>query len=523
MNPTARLIIDSIPSRFRPEKARGLALVFHFDIAGAAGNELQATVVIKDGACTLQNGLHGNADCILTAGTEAYVALETGTLDPQTAFMEGRVKVSNIPAMMQFAKCFRKFEASNEPLNSIRIPNSEFQIQRTGPLSGVKILDFTRLLPGPLATMFLADLGAEVIKIEDPDSPDYIRGFEPRIKGQSMYYLALNRNKRSLAVNYLSAEGKQLIYDLVKTADVLVEQFRPGVMKEWGFDYATLLRHNPKLIYVAITGYGQNSSLAAAAGHDLNYIAKGGALGITHNEDGEPVIPGFQLGDIAGGSYMAMNAVTAALYQREKTGQGDFVDVAMTDAVLPFVSLQFARYQADNNFAANGKFELSGSLANYNVYRCADGKFVALGSLEPKFWRGFCLKAGKPEWADGFLWKGEQLETLRHEVQTFFLAKPAAYWLEEFKNEDICLNQINGLGDLAGDAYLNERQMFIEHIDESIGSYKTISQPLKFATTGPGLNRNAPDLGQDTLAILSELGYTENAIADLRKINIIKL
>ena len=166
--------------------------------------------------------------------------------------------------------------------------------------------------------MFLADMGADVIKIEDPDSPDYIRGFEPRVGGESMYYLALNRNKRSLAINYLSPEGRQTIYDLVKTADVLIEQFRPGVMKEWGLDYATLLDYNPKLIYVAITGYGQNSSLASAAGHDLNYIAKAGALGITYGDDGQPVIPGFQLGDVAGGSYMAMNAVMAGPYTSAK-------------------------------------------------------------------------------------------------------------------------------------------------------------------------------------------------------------
>jgi putative sterol carrier protein len=306
---TAKQILESIPQRFRAEKAQNYSTVFHFDISGEEA--LRYTVEIKDMKCIIQEGLHGSADCVIKTKASVYIDLETGKGNPQTAFMLGKIKVSNIASMMQFAKCFRKFQPSENgnPQSAIRNPKS-------GPLAGVKILDFTRLLPGPLATMFLADLGADVIKIEDPDNPDYIRGFEPRINGMSMLYLALNRSKRSLAINYLFAEGKELIYKLVKTADVLVEQYRPGVMKEIGFGYEELSKLNPRLIYVSVTGYGQESSKAMDAGHDLNYIGIGGALGITGDEE-KVIIPGFQLGDIAGGSYMAMNAVTVALYQRE--------------------------------------------------------------------------------------------------------------------------------------------------------------------------------------------------------------
>jgi alpha-methylacyl-CoA racemase len=520
MSVTAKQILESIPQRFRPEKAQSYSTRFHFDISGE--ETLQYTVEIKDNQCHLTQGFHGTPDCVIKTKASVYVDLETGKGNPQTAFMNGEIIVSNIAAMMQFAKCFRKFQPSEVSTDSsIRNPQSAIRNAKTGPLAGVKILDFTRLLPGPLATMFLADLGADVIKIEDPDNPDYIRGFEPRINGMSMLYLSLNRSKRSLAVNYLSAEGKEIIHNLVKNADVLVEQYRPGVMKELGFGYEELSKLNPRLIYVSVTGYGQDSSKAMEAGHDLNYIGIGGALGIT-GDDEKVVIPGFQLGDIAGGSYMAMNAVTAALYQREKTGKGDWVDVSMTDAVVPFNILQFASYQGEKQNIGRGDFQLSGSLANYNVYKCADGKFIALGSLEPKFWNKFCSKAGKPDWAERFLLKGEEATKLKGEVKDFFLAKRREQWLQYFKEEDICLTTINDISEIEHDAYLNERKMFVENEHAAVGKYKTINQPLKFKQTNFDNNWNAPDLGDDTEAILQELNYSATDISALKQKGIIK-
>ena len=365
-------------------------------------------------------------------------------------------------------------------------------------------------------------MGADVIKVEDPDNPDYIRSFEPRINGISMLYLALNRNKRSLALNYLSAEGKQIIYDLIKTADVLIEQYRPGVMKDLGFGYEELSKLNPKLIYVSITGYGQHSSKAMDAGHDLNYIAIAGALGITGNET-EITIPGFQLADIAGGGYMAMNAVTAALYQCERTGKGEWIDVSMTDATVPFTALQFAYHQGTKNNLARGTFELSGALANYNVYKCGDGKFVALGSLEPKFWSMFCSKVGRAEWNDMFLLQDDALEKLKMEVSALFLTKTRSEWLEEFKQEDFCFTTINDLSEIEQDIFLNERKMFCENEHPAAGKYKTINQPLKFLQNNFYNNESAPDLGYDTGAILGELNYDTGKINELKNKNVVKL
>lgn len=521
--PTAQQIIESIPYRFRPEKASGYEAVFQFDISGE--EQLQYTVNITGGKCELTKGLNGIPTCTITTKAQVYVDLETGKANPQLALVTGKVKISNIAAMMQFAKCFRRFdenvnyEAQNDSQASVTYNERK---PKAGPLAGVKIIDFTRLLPGPLATMFLADMGADVIKVEDPDSPDYIRDFEPRVNGMSLFYLSLNRSKRSLAVNYLSAEGKQVIYDLVKNADVLIEQFRPGVMKELGFGYEELKAVNPKLIYVSVTGYGQTSPRAMDAGHDLNYIAIAGALGITGTADGELTIPGFQLADIAGGSYMAMNAVTAALYQREKTGKGEWVDVAMTDAVVPFTALPFAYYQGTKQVPPTGGFELSGSLANYNVYRCADGKYIALGSLEPKFWNGFCARASKPEWAQQFL-QTDRLDGLKQEVRQFFLTKTRNEWLAFFEGSDICLTPINSLADLENDPYLQSRNMLLQNEHASVGKYNTINQPLKFKEAIFDNNWPAPDLGYDSASVLRELNYSDETVRQLAGKGIIKL
>jgi crotonobetainyl-CoA:carnitine CoA-transferase CaiB-like acyl-CoA transferase/putative sterol carrier protein len=525
---TAKQIITSIPFRFRSEKAQGLNTTFHFEISG--DEQLQYTVAVSDGKCQLSEGLNGTPDCTVKTKSSLYVDLETGNANPQMALMMGRIKISNIAAMMQFAKCFRKFDANvdysalSKPQTS-SIDSTAFLSRpaKDGPLKGVKIIDFTRLLPGPLATMFLADMGADVIKVEDPDSPDYVRDFEPRVNGMSLFYLSLNRNKRSLAVNYLSAEGKQLIHNLVKDSDVFVEQFRPGVMREMGFGYDELSRINPKLIYVSITGYGQQSNMAMSAGHDLNYIAIAGALGITGNANGEVTIPGFQLADIAGGSYMAMNAVTAALYQRERTGKGEWIDVAMTDAALPLSALQFAYHQGTKQSIGRGEFELSGGLANYNVYVCSDGKYVALGSLEPKFWNKFCNKVNRPDWTERFLTKGEELQSLKNEVKALFLTKTRDEWVSYFSADDICLTVVNDLEEIENDKYLNERKMFLENEHVSVGKYKTINQPLKFLASSFANNWSAPDLGDDTATVLNELKLSDSEIAQLKDKGIVKL
>ncbi len=504
-------IVSSIPRRFRPEKAAGQKLTFHFEIAGEGGGNY--TIAIADGACTLNEGLHGTPDCVVKSKADVYTQIELGNSNPQMALMMGKVKVSNLGKMLAFAKLFRRFDPSlhlgggGVELKGI---NSRKPLQ--GPLTGIRILDLSRLLPGPLATMMLADMGAEVIKIEDPASPDQVRNFPPFIGETAAYYLAINRSKRSLALNYNTDEGRMIIYSLVKTADVVVEQFRPGVMEKIGLGYEKLKEINPKLIYVSITGYGQTGPWAQEAGHDLNYIARAGLLGITGTAEGQPIIPGGQLADIAGGSYMAMNAILAALWSRERTKHGQYVDVSMMDAVMPLGTFAFARTQADRQAVKPSGHELSGKLANYNVYRCADNKYVALGALEPKFWEGFCKAVNKPDWAQGLLLEGNELNDLKKQVTDLFTTRTQAEWLALSDQYDFCLSAVLGMDELEHQEHILHREMVVEQQTADGTPYKSIGIPLKFSETPASIAWQAPILGEDTLAILREAGFEDSTI-----------
>ncbi|CAN5422938.1 hypothetical protein BH09BAC1_BH09BAC1_15480 [soil metagenome] len=505
-------IVSSIPRRFRPEKAANQHMVFHFEIAGDGGGNY--TITIADGKCKLEEGLHGKPDCVVKSKADVYTQIELGNTNPQMALMMGKVKVSNLSKMLEFAKLFRRFDVNLhmgggevEALNGIASRKPQ-----QGPLVGIKILDMSRLLPGPLATMMLADMGAEVIKIEDPASPDQIRNFPPFIGDTAAYYLAINRSKRSLALNYNTDEGRKILYSLVKEADVLVEQFRPGVMGKIGLGYEKLKTINPRLIYVSITGYGQTGPWAQEAGHDLNYIARAGLLGITGTTDDQPIIPGGQIADIAGGSYMAMNAILAALWSRERTKQGQQVDVSMMDAVMPISTFAFARSQADGQRVKASGHELSGKLANYNVYKCADGLHVALGALEPKFWQSFCTAVDKPEWEQGLMLEGEVLETLKEEVRRLFATRTQTEWLALSHQYDFCLSAVLAMDELEKQEHIQHRQMIVNQHTADGFNYKAIGIPLKFSETPGAISWPAPVLGADTLAILREVGFDESTI-----------
>lgn len=504
-------IVTSIPSRFRPEKAGSQKLTFHFDISGNDGGEY--TVLIVDGTCTLTDGLNGSADCVIKAKAEVYTQIELGKTNPQMALMMGKVKVSNLGKMMEFAKLFRKFDPTLHITGEETVLSGiDSRKPQSGPLVGIRILDMSRLLPGPLATMMLADMGAEVIKIEDPASPDQVRNYPPFIGNTAAYYLAVNRSKRSLAINYNTDEGQKVIYDLVKTADVFVEQFRPGVMDKLGFGYKTLKQLNPRLVYVSITGYGQTGPWAQEAGHDLNYIARAGLLGVTGTTDGQPIIPGAQIADIAGGSYMAMNAIMAALLSRDRTGQGQHVDVSMMDAVMPLSTFAFTRTQTDKVAVKPSGHELSGKLANYNVYQCSDGKFVALGALEPKFWQGFCKAVNKPDWAQSLLLEGEAMEDLKKQVSALFSTQTQEQWLALSNQYDFCLSAVLGMDELEQQPHIQKREMVVTQQTAEGIDFQALGIPLKFSKTPGSIAWSAPALGEDTLAILREAGYSDESI-----------
>ena len=395
----------------------------------------------------------------------------------------------------------------------------------TGPMKGVRILDLTRLYPGPLGTMMLADMGAEVIKIEDMNTPDYMRFYPPYIESESAGFLAVNRSKRSLALNLKVKKGVDIFFSLLKTADIVVEQFRPGVLNEMGLGYEAARRVKDDIIYVSLTGYGQNGPYAQDAGHDINYIGYSGILAATGSRKTGPIIPGPQIADVAGGAYMTIVACLSALWAREKTGQGQKVDVSMLDGILPLMTLQMAHYHAAGLAPDPGeaalKAALSGGLACYGVYTCADEKYIALGILETKFWKSFCEMVGRPEWINQQFVNGEDAERLRVAVAALFKTRTREEWVAAAKEYDTCLTPVLEIGEIETDSQVQARNMIIEQTHPVCGKVKGIGVPLKFSATPAKPAGPAPSLGKDTAIIMEEIGYKPKEIETLRKESVI--
>lgn len=356
------------------------------------------------------------------------------------------------------------------------------------PLRGLRVLDLTRLLPGPLGTMLLADWGADVLKIEHPDQPDPVRVFPPFVGGESAHYLSFNRNKTLRRLDYTSEAGKAEFLDLVKTADAVVEQFRPGYLDKLGLGYEAARAVNERIIYVSVTGYGQTGPYAHRAGHDINYLGLAGVLGLTGQPDGPPELPGVQLADIAGGSYLTVIALLTALFARQQTGLGQHVDVAMTDGVMPLLAVPFAQWAATGQVPHRGRMPLSGGLINYGVMPCADGGYVALGTLEPKFWQRFCENVGRPDWLAFVFPKNEdELQRGKAEVAALFSTKSRADWAAFGQEHDLPITPILDVNELETDPHVQARGLVVE-----VGGLKQLAAPLKFSASEPPAYRPAP-------------------------------
>lgn len=391
-----------------------------------------------------------------------------------------------------------------------------------GPLQGLKVLDLTRLLPGPLGTMIMADMGAEVIKIEAPNFKDYTRDFPPHMGGESAGYLAFNRSKRSLALDYATPEGKAVLMDLVKEADIFVEQFRPGKLTKMGLDYDSLKAMNPQLIYVSVTGYGQTGPYANLAGHDLNYITLAGLLG--GNQNSAPQMPTVQIADIAGGSYMTIIACLSAVFARQQTGKGQFVDVALMDGSMPLNWNPASWFWATNDAQNREQGFLSGGLLNYGIYPCQDGRYIALGTLEAKFWNKFCEVVEKPDWKNRmFPTKPETFRQYKEELTVLFQSQPAEYWHKLGMEHDVLINLIYDINEVEQDPQVKAREMIVEMEHPKAGKIKGIGVPLKFSETEAKPAWTAPIFGEDTLAILQEANVSEETIKELAEKGILKM
>jgi alpha-methylacyl-CoA racemase len=361
------------------------------------------------------------------------------------------------------------------------------------PLSGVRVLDFSTLLPGPMATLLLAEAGAEVIKIERPGTGEELRGYKPRFADTSVSFAMLNRGKRSIAIDLKAPDALSRLRPLLETADVVVEQFRPGVMDRLGLGYEALSVVNPRIVYCAITGYGQNGPKAQVAAHDLNYQADAGLLSIAAGGDGAPVVPNALVADIAGGAYPAVINILLALRSREHTGKGCKLDIAMTDGLLPFL------YWGIGNGAANGSWPrpggelLSGGSPRYQIYRTADDKYLAAAPLEDRFWANFCGAIELPaEMRDD---RKDPRATCAAVAQ-IILRRSAAEWLARFEGKDVCCNVVHTMGEAMADPQFAARGTFQRSVVSGGAALPAVSVPVDPAFRARATELGYPRLGE---------------------------
>jgi crotonobetainyl-CoA:carnitine CoA-transferase CaiB-like acyl-CoA transferase len=362
----------------------------------------------------------------------------------------------------------------------------------------------------------MADLGADVVKVEEPGKGDYIRWTPPIVGEFSSAHIALNRNKRSITLNLKADKGKDLLKRLVPSFDVVIESFRPGVMERLGVGYEQLSAIHPGLVYCAISGYGQDGPRSQAAGHDANYIGYAGVLGIIGEAGRRPTLPGVQIGDLAGGGMSAVIAILAALHARTVTGKGDFCDISMMDGAASWLSIHAADYVATKDIPQRELMHLSGRHPCYRVYPAADG-WLTVGALEPQFWSALCRALGKEHLADDAFAMGERRTEVITELEETFSTKTRAEWTEAFEGLDVCVGPINDLGEAFQDPQLLHREMFFEQEVPGSGPWTHVGDPIRLSE-GRGDTRRLPPpgMGEHTTEVLTDAGLEVDEIEALR-------
>jgi len=373
-------------------------------------------------------------------------------------------------------------------------------------LEGIKILDLSRLFPGPYCSMILADLGADVLRIED-------RRFASEGPGMP----TVMRNKRHMTLNLKHPQGKDIFYRLAREGDVILEGFRPGVTARLGIDYESIKKINEKMIYCSVTGYGQDGPYRNMVGHDVNYLSFGGVLGLNGEAGGDPVIPPIQVADMAAGGMNAALGIMGALIARQRTGRGQYIDISMLDgivAMLPFpVSLLWGLGQNPRR----GDTLLSGRYPCYSVYETREGGFISIGALEPRFWEALCRKLGREDFIPSQYDEGEKREEIFSFLRATFKTKTREEWMEELKDVDVCLGKVLSLEETLGDPQVVSRRMVTDFADPRKGKMRLLSSPLKLSDTPPDIRTAPADFGEHTEEVLGELGFNADQIEELKK------
>ncbi len=369
-----------------------------------------------------------------------------------------------------------------------------------GTLTGIKVLDLSRMLPGPYCSMILADHGADVIAIEDR-----------RFQADGLFFNDLNRNKRHMSLNLKSPAGLEIFFKLAEQADVILEGFRPGVVQRLGVDYEAVQKRNPRIIYCSISGYGQTGPLRNRVGHDVNYLSNAGVLDLIAEKGGVPIIPGVQIADIAGGSYNAAVGILLALYGREKTGKGQYIDISMTDGVVGLLSLPYYFSMLTGKKQQAADTMLSHRYACYNTYATADGRCISIGAVENRFWKTLCEHLHRPEYIS-LQYDEKRREEIIQDFRTIFLTKSMAAWDLELAELEICFAVVKNMEEILADPHLQEREMVHSYQGENGEKKHGFGISVKMSAT-PGSIRTPPGkFGEQTAEILGEIGYSAEQI-----------
>ncbi len=378
------------------------------------------------------------------------------------------------------------------------------------PLQGVKVLDFTQLLPGPMCTQHLADMGADVLKLEPPGTGDAGRG--PAGTGISHFFQMVNRNKRSLAINLRAPQSRDIVMRLVERSDILVEGFRPGVMARLGLGYDEVRAVNPKIVYCAITGYGHDGPFVELGGHDINYQSYAGILEQSAAPGGKPHPGNFPIADLAGGALSAAMSILAALFDAQRSGKGRFLDVSMTDCALALNSGPLAALNTYGRTIPPGNDVLTGGLPCYGTYATADGRHLAVGALEPKFWQAFCSAIGLPELAAKGWFRGKDGAAVREQIEALLKTRTLAEWTEVFSTVDACVSPVLRIDEVLQHPLPRARGMIVDAPAPDGKSYPYLAFPVKMSDYQFSVDRPAPALGQHNAEVLAELGYPDAEI-----------
>jgi len=385
----------------------------------------------------------------------------------------------------------------------------------SAPLDGVRVLDLSRLLPGPVCTLHLADLGADVVKVEDTGAGDYARslGLAPTdgraaSDAPSAFFRMVNRNKRSLALDLKAPAGREAFLRLAQRADVIVESFRPGVVDKLGVGYAAVAARNPRIVYCSITGYGQTGPYRDRAGHDINYLGYAGVLDQTGTSGGPPALSNLQVADLLGGSMNASTAILAALFGASRTGQGSHVDVAMTEGSLAHNIFALHAIESLGRVQARGADLLTGGVPCYGVYATQDGRYLAVGALEGKFWRVLCEALDRPDLIAGQLSTGHAGALVRQQLAAVFAQQTQAQWIERLADIECCVSPVLSLDESLADAQVRARDMIVSGAD----GIRQYAPPFRLSGHAFAITRSAPAQGQHSVEILREAGFSAEEI-----------